>query len=80
MYDAATDATVETLQIRYRRVKPFDERSPLKPGERKPKAAERVEAIVADALDGSGQPTSIVRFVVGPFRAVAVEENEIFVE
>lgn len=80
MYDAATDATVQTYQIRYCRVKLFEERLPLKSGERKPKAAERVEAIVADALDGSGQPTSLVRFVVGPFRAAAVEENEIFVE
>lgn len=80
MYDAATDATVETHQIRYRRVKLFEDRAPLESRERSPKAAERVEAIMSDALDDLGEPTRIVQFIVGPFQAIAVEGNEIFVE
>jgi len=80
MYDPVSGATVETFQIRYSRVKPFDARPPLGIREREPKTYERIEAAIADTLDDSGKPTSIVRFVVGPFEAVEVGENEVVVE
>lgn len=80
MHDSATDATVETHQIRYRRVKPFAKRPLPGTSERGPKAHERIEAIMADTFDGSGKPGRIVTFVVGPFKALAIEGNEIFVE
>jgi hypothetical protein len=80
MYDRVTDATVQTHQVRYRRVKLRDERAPLGQGERKPEASERVQAIVADALDDSGEPTQIIRFVVGTFQLTAIEGNDIVVK
>ena len=80
MYDAATDATVGTHQIRFRRVKAFAERQPLGNGERAPEAHERIQAIMEDAFDGSGQPARIVTFVAGPFKVIAVEDEEMFVE
>ncbi len=65
MYDSATDATVETCQIRYHRVKLLEERPSFDAGERNAKSFERLEAIMSDALDDSGQPTRIVRFIAG---------------
>ncbi len=80
MYDPATGATVQTSQVRYQRVKPLDERRALDANEREPKAYERLRAIMADALDDSGQSTCIVDFVKGPFKATAFREGEMFVE
>ncbi|GAC1411350.1 MAG: hypothetical protein NVSMB64_21070 [Candidatus Velthaea sp.] len=80
MHDPQTDAIESTRQIRFHRKKILEERRPLESCERDPTAAERVEAIMTDALVDTGGPTTISSFVVGPFRDTAIVENEIFIE
>jgi hypothetical protein len=72
--DPETGATLQTSQLRFRRVR-SGSHSPLAPGERAPSAAERMKAIMEDTIAGTGESTALVSYVAPRMRLLGIHPD-----
>jgi hypothetical protein len=72
--DPETGATLPTSQLRFRRVRPGSH-SPFGPGDREPRAHERMKAIMEDAIADTGAPTAFVSYVAPPMRLLGIHPD-----
>lgn len=70
--DPRSQAEVQVRDTLHRRVKPFEPREPLGPGERAPEPHERLRAVLRDTFIDSDEPQASRLFVVDPIHVTSI--------